>query len=209
MAKLVAPGGMVTGIDMDDVKIGLARKAAAVRDVPNIEFRVENVNDWHEPDTYDVVYSRFLLQHLSQPVDLLRRMWAAVRAGGVLAVEDADFDGWCSHPSNEGLDFFVGAYAAVIQRRGGDHATGRKLFQYFHDAGIPLPEVTLVQSCSTQGDSKELAYSTLDATAEAILSEGIASREEIGAALSSLRAFTDDPRTLIGHPRVFQLWARR
>ena len=42
---------------------------------------------------YDLVYSRFLLQHLSRPVELLPRMWAAVRAGGVIAVEDADFDG--------------------------------------------------------------------------------------------------------------------
>jgi ubiquinone/menaquinone biosynthesis C-methylase UbiE len=209
MARLVEPGGSVTGVDMDEVKLDLARKAAVERGVSNVEFLARNVSNWDEPDAYDVVYSRFLLQHLSEPVDLLRRMWAAVRTGGRVIVEDADFDGWCCHPPNEGFDFFVRAYAEVIRRRGGDHATGRKLYQYFRQAGIPTPQVALVQSVSVSGESKGLAWSTLDATGEAILSEGVATSDELAAALASLRQFTDDQTTLIARPRVFQLWSAR
>lgn len=209
LARLVAPGGFVTGVDMDEVKLGLARKAAVERGVSNVEFLARNVNSWDEPGTYDMVYSRFLLQHLSEPVDLLRRMWAAVRSGGLVIVEDADFDGWCCHPPNEGFDFFVRAYAEVIRRRGGDHATGRKLYHYFLDAGIPTPQVALVQSVFASGEGKELAWSTLDATSEAILAEGVATPGELAAALASLRQFTDDETTLIARPRVFQLWSAR
>jgi ubiquinone/menaquinone biosynthesis C-methylase UbiE len=209
MAKLVAPDGTATGVDMDEVKIGLAQDAATERGVKNIVFIAKNVNSWDEPDSYDVVYSRFLLQHLAGPVKLLRRMWAAVRSGGALIVEDADFDGWCCHPPNEGFEFFVRAYAEVIRRRGGDHAIGRKLYEYFLDAGIPTPHVALVQSVSPGGETKELAWSTLYATGEAVVAEGVATADELAAALSSLRQFTDDSRTLIGHPRVFQLWSAR
>ena len=209
MARLVASGGSVTGVDMDEVKLGLARKAAMDRGVGNVEFLAGNVSNWDEPDAYDVVYSRFLLQHLSEPVELLRRMWAAARTGGRVIVEDADFDGWCCHPPNEGFDFFVRAYAEVIRRRGGDHATGRKLYQYFLQAGIPAPQVALVQSVCVSGESKELAWSTLDATSEAILSQGVATSDELTAALASLRQFTDDQATLIARPRVFQLWSAR
>jgi 2-polyprenyl-3-methyl-5-hydroxy-6-metoxy-1,4-benzoquinol methylase len=209
MAKLVAPDGAVTGVDMDAVKIDLARTAAVERGVSNANFFATNVNGWDEPDSYDVVYARFLLQHLSQPVEQLRRMWAAVRPGGVVIVEDPDFDGWCCHPPNRGFEFFVRTYAEVIRRRGGDHASGRKMYEYFLDAGIPAPHVTLVQSVSIGGERKELAWSTLDATGEAIVSEGVATSDELAAALSSLREFTDDSTTLIGHPRVFQLWSAR
>jgi hypothetical protein len=153
--------------------------------------------------------TRFLLQHLREPVTLLRRMWSAVRMGGVTIVEDADFDGWCSHPPNEGFDFFVRSYADVIRRRGGDSATGRKLYSYFLEAGIPAPRVALVQSVATSGDTKELAWSTLDATGEAIVAERVATPDELAAALASLRAFTDDTTTLIARPRVFQLWSVR
>ena len=54
-----------------------------------------------------------------------------------------------------------------------------------------------------------LALTTLEATAGAIIAEQIASADEVSSALASLTAFTDDPGTLVGDPRVFQLWSRR
>jgi SAM-dependent methyltransferase len=209
IARLVAPGGSVTGVDVDGVKLDLARQAAARRMLGNVEFRLLNLDDWDEPGAYDAVYCMFVLQHLSQPVGLLRRMWAGVRPGGILIVEDADFDGFCCHPANEGFDFFLRAYRQVIRRRGGDHAMGRKLYGCFLAVGIPGPRVAVVQPVSTEGEAKTLPWSTLEATAEAIVSEHVASAAEVTAALSSLRQFTADPRTLISGPRVFQLWSRR
>jgi 2-polyprenyl-3-methyl-5-hydroxy-6-metoxy-1,4-benzoquinol methylase len=81
LAKLVTLDGAVVGVDMDEVKLALAREAAADRGITNVEFRALNVNTWDEPAAYDVVYCWYLLQHLRQPVALLRRMWAAVRPG--------------------------------------------------------------------------------------------------------------------------------
>jgi ubiquinone/menaquinone biosynthesis C-methylase UbiE len=208
LARMVAPGGTVVGIDADEVKLALARRAAAERQLGNVEFTALDVRDWDEPGAYDVAYSRFLLQHLSDPVGLLRRMWAAVAAGGVLIVEDADFDGWCCDPPNEALELFLDTYRRVLARRGGDHAIGRKLHRYAMAAGIPDPQVRLVQPVH-QGEAKMLAWSTLDATAEAIISERLATEDQITAALASLRQFSDDPHTLMCGPRVFQLWARR
>ena len=208
IARLVGPGGTVVGIDMDGVKLGLARQAAAERGLANAEFRVGDVRDWDEPGGYDAVYSRFLLQHLSEPAGLIGRMWAAVRDGGVLVVEDADCDGFCCDPANEGFELFLDAYRRVLARRGGDHAIGRRLYRYFLAAGIPDPQVRLVQPVH-QGEAKTLAWSTLEATADAILAEGLATSDRVTAALASLRRFTDDPGTLICGPRVFQLWSRR
>jgi ubiquinone/menaquinone biosynthesis C-methylase UbiE len=209
IARLVGPDGCVTGVDMDEIKLSLARQAGADRGARNVEFRAINVNDWNESAAYDIVYCRALLHHLSHPVDLLRRMWASVRPGGAIVVEDADFDGWFCHPPNEGFAFFLRAYSQVVARRGGDHATGRKLHAHFMDVGIPDPSMNLVQRLHLADEGKKLALSTLDATAEAILAEGIASETEVNEALSSLAQFTNDPETLIGGPRIFQLWSRR
>jgi ubiquinone/menaquinone biosynthesis C-methylase UbiE len=209
MASLVAPGGVVTGVDMDQVKLDLARHAAVDRGMSNVEFLTRDVNEWDAPRTYDVVFSRFLLEHLSQPLDLLRRMWAAVRPGGVLVIEDADHEGWCCYPPNDAFDFFVSSFCQVIRRRGGDHALGRKLYRYFLDAKIPEPRVSLVQPVHTGREQKALAWSTLEATAEAIAAEGIASKAELRAARTDLEEFADDPSTLMAFPRVFQLWSMR
>jgi 2-polyprenyl-3-methyl-5-hydroxy-6-metoxy-1,4-benzoquinol methylase len=209
MAKLVAPGGTVIGVDMDGVKLELARRDAAEHKLGNVEFRQTNVNDWNEPGAYDAVYSRFLLQHLSRPVGLLRRMWAGVRPGGLLLVEDADFDGWCCDPPNDALDFFVRTYMEVARRNGGDATTGRKLHRYFLEAGIPEPVLSVVQPVAREGEAKTMPMSTLEYSSEAIVSAGIASFEEVNNALTRLAEFIRNPRTIVSGPRIFQAWAKR
>jgi SAM-dependent methyltransferase len=153
--------------------------------------------------------SRALLQHLRRPVDLIRRMWAGVRPGGVLIVEDADWDGWCCDPPNDGFDFMVRTCKQVLAHHGGDPASGRELHRYFLEAGIPNPQVSLVQSVHVEGDAKWLAWSTLEATSEEILASGVSGQTEVTAALSSLASFTQDPDTLISGPRIFQVWSKR
>jgi hypothetical protein len=92
---------------------------------------------------------------------------------------------------------------------GGDHAVGRKLYAYFLAAGIPAPQVALIQPLRIAGEEKTLAWSTLEASTEAILAERIASEAEVTAALTTLQHFTADPRTVICGPRIFQIWSRR
>lgn len=209
IARLVAPSGHVTGVDMDEVKLDLARAAAAERGIANVTFQAANVNDWNEPDSYDVAYSRFLLQHLSRPVDLLQRMWTAVKPGGAIVVEDADFSGAFCEPANEAFDFYTRSYSRVLELYGGDPATPRRLFRYFLAAGIPRPKLKLAQTVHDAGEAKTLAVVTLAATADAIVAENLASEDEVNVALASLAAFTDDPNTLVSDPRIFQLWCRR
>ncbi len=209
IARLIGPDGQVTGIDMDEIKLDLAREEANVRGLTNVEFRSENVNEWNEPEAYDLVYCRFLLEHLSRPLDLLRRMWAAVGPGGAIVVEDADFGGLRCHPPNDGFDFWARAYPSVLESHGGDPAVGRKLYSYFLAAGIPDPKIRLAQRADADGEAKTIPLLTMDATAAAIVAEGIASEDELNAARASLEEFTNDPETIIGTPLMFQLWTRR
>jgi ubiquinone/menaquinone biosynthesis C-methylase UbiE len=209
MARRVGPDGSVTGVDMDEVKLGLAREAAAAQGLANVEFRQLNIYELAEPDFYDLVYSRFVLQHLSRPVDVLRSMWAAVKVGGVIVVEDADFEGSFCDPPNDGFAFWVDAYQRVLERRGGDPLAGRKLHRHFRAAGIPEPGVTVVQRVDRIGEAKTMPYSTVEATADAIVGEGVATAAEVQAALASLAEFGADRQSLCGSPRVFQAWVRR
>ncbi len=100
-------------------------------------------------------------------------------------------------------------YPHVLELRGGDPASGRKLYSYFLDAGIPSPQLRLAQGFGSSGDTKKLALATLEATAEPIVAAGLASEDEVRAAIDSLSAYADDPATVIGDPRVFQVWAGR
>jgi ubiquinone/menaquinone biosynthesis C-methylase UbiE len=209
LGRRVGPGGQVIGVDMDEVKLDLARRSAAEQGLTGVEFRVMDVYEWSEPDSYDLVFCRYLLQHLRRPVAVLGTMWAAVQSGGVILVEDADFAGSFCDPPNEGFDFWVEAYQRVLEKHGGDPLLGRKLHRYFTEAGIPAPELTVVQRADTRGEAKTLPHSTIEATADPIISEGIASADQVRAALASLAGAAADPGSVFGSPRIFQAWSRR
>jgi ubiquinone/menaquinone biosynthesis C-methylase UbiE len=209
LARAVGPGGRVVGFDMDDVKVDLARQDAVAHGLDNVEFRVLSIYDWAEPDTYDLVYCRNVLQHLSRPVDVLRTMWASVRAGGVVVVEDADFEGSFCDPPNPAFDFWVDAYQQALRASGGDPLLGRKLHRLFTTAGIPAPQLSVVQRADVTGEAKTLPYSTVATTAETIVGEGIATSAEVDAALAGLLELAGDEGSVCGSPRIFQAWSRR
>ena len=136
-------------------------------------------------------------------------MWDAVRPGGVLAVEDADLEGLFCDPDNAGFSFYQRMYVEVVARNGGDPACARRLARYFRQAGIPVPQVRLLQGVNAGGDAKAMPLLTLEAIADSIVGSGLATAGEVTAAAQSLRAFTTDPDTLISDPSIFQVWARR
>lgn len=209
LAERVAPSGEVVGVDMDEVKLDLARREAAERVITNITFRAGNVTAWDEPGAYDVVYARFLLQHLKHPRELLARMWAGVRPGGVLIVEDSDFSlAFCEPPRPE-FDFFIDAYSETLRRRDGDPIIGRRLYRYATEVGVREPQLSMAQHVEAAGEGKTMMWRTLDATADSMVAEGVATREQIAEASEVLAAATADADTIIGGPATFQIWAHR
>jgi hypothetical protein len=136
-------------------------------------------------------------------------MWAAVRPGGVLVAEDADFEGSFCYPPNPAFDFWVSAYQRALQSAGGDPLSGRRLHERFIDAGLPAPELTVVQRVNAEGEAKSMPYRTIATTREAILGAGIATEAEIDEALAGLAVVAADSSTIVGSPRLFQAWARK
>jgi len=136
-------------------------------------------------------------------------MARAVRPGGVVAVEDADFEGSFCWPPNPAFDFWVHAYQAALAAVGGDPLSGRRLHARFVEAGLPAPELRVVQRVDVSGEAKTMPYRTIETTAETILAEGIASETELAQALSGLEALGGDDTTVLGSPRNFQAWSRR
>jgi ubiquinone/menaquinone biosynthesis C-methylase UbiE len=209
LGRRVGPTGRVVGADMDRVKLDLAAADAAAQGLAHVEFQTLDVYGLDTRDAYDVVYSRNLLQHLSRPVEVLAAMWRAVRPGGVLIAEDADFEGQFCDPPHAGYEFWVSAYQEVLRRHGGDPLSGRRLHRRFTEAGIPPPTVTVAQRVYIEAEGKIIPYLTIEATGDAIVAEGVAGADEVAAAMAGLKDLAADPSYACGSPRIFQVWSRR
>lgn len=209
LARRVAPKGKAVGADIDEGKLEIARHEARQNGIANVEFRSVDIRDASGVPEFDVVYSRFLLTHLSDPAAAVGAFRRQLRPGGFLAVEDIDFSGHFAYPDSAAFRRYHELYCSVVRRRGGDPDIGPRLPLLLKECELEDVGVSVVQPIGTQGEVKLINPLTMENIADAVLEDGLATRAEIDAIVRELYEFAADPNTVAGVPRVVQAWGRR
>ena len=208
LARAAGPAGRVIGVDLDAVKLDIARRTADEQGLSNITFEVQDASEWKPGELFDVVYARFLLTHLREPARLISAVRSQMRPGGVIIVEDVDFRGHFAEPDCPALRRYVELYTKSVQARGADPNIGPRLPGLLREAGFEDVHLSLVQPVALQGGIKRLTGVTLETTSDAILADGYTNELELREMSEQLYAFARDPHTVLGGPRVFQVWGR-
>lgn len=95
------PGADVTGVDMTEASLGVARGLAAKHAIPNVSFRQANLLDLHLDAKFDLITSTGVIHHLTDPQKGLDNLCAHLSPEGLMLV-------WLYHP--------YGEFARLIQR---------------------------------------------------------------------------------------------
>ena len=163
LAQLVGPDGQVVGVDASGEQIARARELLAPG-VSNVRFIEASAADTGLPaDSFDLVYCRFLLLHLTEPAQALREMHGLLRRDGILVCEDGDLTSAGSHPPSA-LDAFADLWGRLGPTRGLDYTPGRELFRMILAANFSSPEITFHQPVVARGESKRfLEWSVAEA----------------------------------------------
>ncbi len=206
-AKFAKDSGSVTGLDIDATYVDVARKNAASFE-GRLTFDTIGVYDLDAVGVYDLVYARFLLTHLSDPRQAMSRMIRAVKPGGTLAIEDVDFAAAFSHPPSPDFARYIGWYDTMSRGNGGDPNFGRELYRMATELGVENVTISVNQPTFSGGAGKHLAPTTLEHIGQVLVDKGIATQGELTATLAGLRAYADDPKTILSMPRIFQMWGR-
>jgi SAM-dependent methyltransferase len=205
MARIVGPDGFVTGVDFDPQVVELARKDARDTSAGNVEYHVADVRVFGG-GPFDLVYSRFLLSHLSEPENVLARMKQLARRGGRVAAESIDMSGSYCHPQDAAHARYAELYTEVVRRSGGDADLGRRLPTMALAAGLHHVRWNVFQPVQVSGPYKHLQAVTMERIRSAVLRHRLAADEEIGSIVSGMHEFAEDPSTLVAMPRMVQVW---
>jgi ubiquinone/menaquinone biosynthesis C-methylase UbiE len=208
LARMVGPAGAVVGVDIDDVKLDLARREAAEAGAGNVEYRRARIDELAADGTFDVAYSRFLLCHLPDPAAGLEHLVRAVRPGGVVAVQDIDYTGGFCHPPSRAYDASWDLYPRVAEHVGGDPRLGRRLPAMFAEAGLEGIGVHIEQPAGFDADTKLLTALTFEGIADTAVGAGLANAGDLDELLHELHAFAARPETMLTLPRMVQVWGR-
>lgn len=209
MAGTVGPEGRVIGSDTDDEILALAQKDAEAAKLTNVEFQQMDACACSWQEEFDLIYSRFLLSHLSHPKDCLAAIIKACRPGGTIVIEDTDFDGSFCYPPCAAYERYKELYQKVVQRNGGDPNIGPKLPAIARKAGIERIELNVIQATHIRGEAKLMAPVTMLRISDAAVSEGLASKTEVQEILRELNETAADCETVMALPRIFQMWGKR
>jgi ubiquinone/menaquinone biosynthesis C-methylase UbiE len=209
LARLVGPTGTVVGIDIDEVKIEIARSEAAAQEIRNIEFRLANIGESEPEAEFGFAHARFLLSHLPNPVEALAKIRRALRPGGILVVADTDFRGYFCDPDCPALWRYVELYTQTVRRRGGDANIGPRLPRLLAENGFENVQISVAQSAGTEGEVKLVNALTMENITDAVLAEGLASRVEIDQIVAELYEFARAPGAVGSGPRVVEAWGYR
>lgn len=144
LADLVGPRGQVVGLDMDPDVLRVAAARAQSAGWDTISFRQAQLQGLDAArvlgDDFDAVVGRWILMYQPDPTDLLRRLRACLRPGGLAVFQESDltdpFRTYPAGPLHQRLAELMSPSIAIPDRE-----MGLKLYRTFVGAGFTRPHL--------------------------------------------------------------------
>lgn len=153
-ASFVGPTGQVVGVDSDPRSLEWARRRADEAGLDQVHFVQRDLHELESDEPFDAVVGRFILIHLADPADTLRRLALLVRPGGILAFQDFHFEYVPMSTAPVALwDEWLRLFLGTFRQAGRDTAMGMHLYQVFVDAGLPTPQIHMDIPLVRPGDT--------------------------------------------------------
>lgn len=150
-------GVRVLGIERSPEQIAEAeRQAFQAGESRLVEFRQGDALQFPLSDeewgTFDLAHTRFLLEHLREPLPVVQAMVRAVRPGGRIVLEDDDHDLLRLWPEPPSFAVLWEAYQRSYEHLGNDPVIGRRLVTLLREAGAEPVRNTFVFFGSCVGE---------------------------------------------------------
>ena len=140
LAALVAPGEVV-GIDREASQIEYARAAATARGLANLQFEVGNIYALQFPDaSFDAVLAHTVIEHVRDPLAVLREMRRILKPGGFAGVRDPDYAPWVWSPASPLMAQAVQLFLRVAEQQGASPYYARHQRRLLREAGFARTE---------------------------------------------------------------------
>jgi SAM-dependent methyltransferase len=202
LAEMVGPSGAVTGVDVNGQQLAEAAAWCRSRGVMNTSFvQADACRTGLPRGSFDLVYCRFLLLHLPDPMACLREMRAVLRPGGIIVVEDGDLASATSVPPTA-TDAFADLFCRFGPTRGLNYSLAKNLYHMVIGAGFDDVSVEIHQPAIIRGENRSFLKWSVEEAGPTFVDAGIITSERLEHTLAEMQEAIEDPDVLILAPRM-------
>jgi SAM-dependent methyltransferase len=203
-------GAHATGMDLNEDHIAVASQLAREAGLTSVDFRCANIYEpGIEPESVDISYSRWLMVHLSRPVDAMRSIHAKLKPGGAMVCEEADVSAVYAEPASSAYAELRDICIEGGRQRGVDYAGGRRVHLWAKEAGFEIVHVDAYHPHYVSGEHKGFWNWTLRAVALGMVKEGSLTAERLEELVAGMNEADASLDTVVAHCRMHQLIARK
>ena len=184
-----SPGARFLSVDISAVSLAEAKKRCA--GLTNVEFRQADL--FEISGSFDHVFVCFLLEHLSRPLEALRRLKALLKPGGTMTVFEGDHGSTYFHPDSEAAHKAIQCQVELQRAAGGNANIGREVYPLMVKAGL---EGVRVRPCTVYVDgsrphlidsfTRKTFTAMIEGVREAALDRGLLSAQAFDAGIRDL-----------------------
>ncbi|UBF28285.1 methyltransferase domain-containing protein [Kovacikia minuta CCNUW1] len=208
LAQQVGDMGSVIGLDASSAQIEQALILTNETGLTNVTFQVGDIYNPGLPlHSFDLVYCRLVLMHLTHPIAALRQLKALLKPGGKLVCEEMDLSFMMDEPESEVFTRMRELNLALSDLRNQHYRLGSYLFQLFPELGLSQITVNFHIPSASQGESKRLIELSLAQLAPAFVQENLITQAEFDQLFGAFKQLSDNPTVLFRMPLMGQVWA--
>jgi ubiquinone/menaquinone biosynthesis C-methylase UbiE len=194
------PGLVLAGVDIESRQLDVARRHLRELGL-EVDLRQADANALPYPDdSFDHIWMMWFLEHVADPVAVLREARRVLIPGGRLTAIEVDYNTVWSSPANDDFDALFDAMAGAMEASGRSDA-GSRLPGWLADAGFADIDPG-ERPCRYSGAelARQVGYveSVVDATLPELEQMEGASATELEAGAAHLRALPAIPDAALG-----------
>jgi SAM-dependent methyltransferase len=188
-----AQGVSVVGVEQSPEQIRAATKHASVRCVLGDAHRLD-----FEDGAFDLVYARYLLEHVGRPEAVVQEMIRVTRPGGRIAACENDVSLIRFDPPCPVFETVWQAFQTHQQQLGGDSRIGRRLHRLFRQAGLTKIELSVQPEVHWYGSPGFSAWvqniiGNVESGRAGLIAAGLSKPSDIDAGVAELSALSTNP----------------
>ncbi len=199
LARIVAPGRVI-GIDAAGSVMAEARAGAEAGRIDNVAFEVADLFALpYADDTFDVVHTHQVLQHVADPVRALVELRRVCRPGGIVAARDSVYPAFTFAPAEADIDRAIAAYGELTRVNRAHWDAGRLLPGWARSAGFNRVVASASVWCFATEEERAwwgglwAERFTRSDMADQLLGHGIADRKALDAYAAGWRRWASSP----------------